>query len=201
MLWHTRLGTALFLRAPWRQASPLQVLVARWRVGSPRPRCPRMWELHPRMRELHPRMWELHPRMWELHPRMWAGATPLLGRRHPCSARCPQAEVEVRPSRGPCRRQCTKQRYGAPRRASQACGASPVSRRREISTWRARYGPKCSRRVSPQQQRLRLFPALPAQLQVCNPAQRCAICPGSTSEGDFHGWSKRIASTTAYVTN
>ena len=194
MLWHTLLGTALFLRAPWRQASPLQVLVAGWRVGSPRPRCPRMWELHPRM-------WELHPRMWELHPRMWAGATPLLGRRHPCSARCPQAEVEVRPSRGPCRRQCTKQRYGAPRRASQACGASPVSRRREISTWRARYGPKCSRRVSPQQQRLRLFPALPAQLQVCNPAQRCAICPGSTSEGDFHGWSKRIASTTAYVTN
>ena len=180
MLWHTRLGTALFLRAPWRQASPLQVLVAGWRVGSPRPRC---------------------PRMWELHPRMWAGATPLLGRRHPCSARCPQAEVEVRPSRGPCRRQCTKQRYGAPRRASQACGASPVSRRREISTWRARYGPKCSRRVSPQQQRLRLFPAHPAQLQVCNPAQRCAICPGSTSEGDFHGWSKRIASTTAYVTN
>jgi hypothetical protein len=179
------------------------------RLGSPRPRCLRLWELQPRqLRQLRLRLWELQPRqlrqlrqlrlrLWELqpqqHPRRWphepfcAGATLLLGRRHPCSERCPHAVV--RPSRGPCRRQCTKRRCGAPRRASQACGASPVSRRREISTWRARSGSRCSMRASPQQQRLGPLPSFSPFPPNCNP-QRCDICPGTTSEGDFHGWSK-----------
>ena len=153
------------------------------RLGSPRPRCLRLWELQPRqLRQLRLRLWELQPQQ---HPRRWphepfcAGATLLLGRCHPCSERCPHAVV--RPSRGPCRRQCTKRRCGAPRRASQACGASPVSRRREISTWRARYGSRCSMRASPQQQRLGPLPSSSPFPPNCNP-QRCDICPGTTSE-------------------
>lgn len=164
------------------------------RLGSPRPRCLRLWELQPRQ----------HQRRWPHEP-FCAGAKILLGRararRHPCSERCPQ-EV-VRPSRGPCRRQCTKRRCGAPRRASQACGASPVSRRREISTWRARYGSRCSMRASPQQQRLGPLPSSSPFPPNCNP-QRCDICPGTTSEGDFHGWSKRTTRELRignYVTN
>ena len=45
-------------------------------------------------------------------------------------------------------------------------------------------------RASPQQQRLGPLPSSSPFPPNCNP-QRCDICPGTTSEGDFHGWSKR----------
>jgi hypothetical protein len=44
-------------------------------------------------------------------------------------------------------------------------------------------------RASPQQQRLGPLPSSSPFPPNCNP-QRCDICPGTTSEGDFHGWSK-----------
>ena len=54
-------------------------------------------------------------------------------------------------------------------------------------------------RASPQQQRLGPLPSSSPFPPNCNP-QRCDICPGTTSEGDFHG-AQRENYAWNYVTN